>query len=426
MQDSSPIQVAIFLELARIAPKSKWVGDPKQAIYGFRSTDTTLTLNASLGIAAETGGKPGVLAESFRSRPGIVSLVNDMFVPAFVRMGLPEKESSYEKVRRKADPAVDTPLSVWHFEGRYPKNQAGALAVAVSDMLANRTPWPVGAGPNLSRPLVPGDIAVLCRDNADVYRVASALADAGIRVAAEQRGLFEAEEVELALASLRWAADHTNQLALAEIARLLGGTEEPTAWLYSVLAEGDDELEKLVPFASELRAIRKRQLQLTPSEILDEVLVAAGVTGHACRWGNTTDRLDCLEKMRGLARKYEERCRNTGAPATLSGLATAIEDEMATRPRSRDRNSVNVLTYHKSKGLEWPIVICTDLNSEPKTWPVLMPTTAVDGEVDWQKPMENRWIRFWPYPVRTEQGRGGHRHPLAQLGDGTQGDQGGR
>ena len=55
-------------------------------------------------------------------------------------------------------------------------------------------------------------------------------------------------------------------------------------------------------------------MQLTPSEILDEVLVAAGVAGHACRWGNTTDRLDCLEKMRGLARKYEERCRNTGAP----------------------------------------------------------------------------------------------------------------
>ena len=129
-----------------------WVGDPKQAIYGFRSTDTALTLNASLGIAAETGGKPGVLAESFRSRPGIVSLVNDMFVPAFVRMGLPEKESSYEKVRRKADPAVDTPLSVWHFEGRYPKNQAGALAVAVADMLANRAPGQ-SARPGRVRPL---------------------------------------------------------------------------------------------------------------------------------------------------------------------------------------------------------------------------------------------------------------------------------
>ncbi len=38
-QDTSPIQLAIFLQLSKIAPRSVWVGDPKQAIYGFRGSD---------------------------------------------------------------------------------------------------------------------------------------------------------------------------------------------------------------------------------------------------------------------------------------------------------------------------------------------------------------------------------------------------
>ena len=42
-QDTSPIQLAIFLQLAAIAGRSVWVGDQKQAIFGFRGTDPSLT-----------------------------------------------------------------------------------------------------------------------------------------------------------------------------------------------------------------------------------------------------------------------------------------------------------------------------------------------------------------------------------------------
>ena len=41
-QDTNPLQLAIFQRLRRIAPRSRWVGDPKQAIYGFRDTDPEL------------------------------------------------------------------------------------------------------------------------------------------------------------------------------------------------------------------------------------------------------------------------------------------------------------------------------------------------------------------------------------------------
>ena len=40
-QDTSPIQLALFLALSELAGKAVWVGDPKQAIYAFRGTDPT-------------------------------------------------------------------------------------------------------------------------------------------------------------------------------------------------------------------------------------------------------------------------------------------------------------------------------------------------------------------------------------------------
>jgi len=41
-QDTNPLQLAIFQQLRRLSPRTRWVGDPKQAIYGFRDTDPAL------------------------------------------------------------------------------------------------------------------------------------------------------------------------------------------------------------------------------------------------------------------------------------------------------------------------------------------------------------------------------------------------
>ena len=76
VQDSSPIQVAIFSALARIAPRSAWVGDPKQSIYAFRDADPELTDAAARQMAAEGGGAPGYLGRSYRSRQSLGAFLN--------------------------------------------------------------------------------------------------------------------------------------------------------------------------------------------------------------------------------------------------------------------------------------------------------------------------------------------------------------
>jgi len=78
-QDTSPIQLAIFLRLAEAVRRNVWVGDQKQAIYGFRGTDPAL-MDAAIAEILE-GEEPETLRKSYRSRPGLVKFTSALFAP---------------------------------------------------------------------------------------------------------------------------------------------------------------------------------------------------------------------------------------------------------------------------------------------------------------------------------------------------------
>ena len=83
-QDSSPIQVKIFDKLSEIVDRSVWVGDYKQAIYGFRGADTDLVKAVTEQIGKhENGCTTNTLDTNYRSYPVIVETCNKVLVPAF-------------------------------------------------------------------------------------------------------------------------------------------------------------------------------------------------------------------------------------------------------------------------------------------------------------------------------------------------------
>lgn len=395
VQDSSPIQVAIFAELARIGERSTWVGDPKQAIYGFRGTDATLTLAACAGAADATGGRQDRLTTSWRSRPGIIRFVNDAFTPAFVADGLSAHDCRFDEPGD--DPIEVPPLGVWYLHGKNAEVRAAALASGVRAALADPREWPVRQGQTV-RALQAGDIAILCRDNVEVARLATALTSAGVPVAVEQGSLYAAAEVALALAALRWTADSSDHVALAEMARLVDGDDAPDRWLDAALADDPAEaLRALVPFAGTLEEIRGAQLGLTPAELLDAVIERAALASIACRWGAGRARFETLEALRGLAREFESECRRLRLPATVGGLVLWLQRQQPPRPRSLDADAVTICTYHKAKGLEWPMVVMTQLESDRSASPFGV-FAEVDGYVDWRAALDGRWVRMWPWP----------------------------
>ncbi len=395
VQDSSPIQVAIFSALARIAPRSAWVGDPKQSIYAFRDADPELTDAAARQMAAEAGGAPGYLGRSYRSRPSLGAFVNAAFVPSFVALGADAASVAFDSWNREERPDVPPALSVWPTPGRNVDDRTLLLARAIARALQRPEDWPVEPKGEGLRGLRGGDVAVLLRSNVNVTRLASALAALGVRTAVDLPGLMAQPEAELVLAALRWVADPSDTLAAAEVTRFTGG---PTDWLEAAFADGDDDPWRAhVPFADDLVALRGRVPDLTPAEILDEVLHLDGLLATVRAWGDAARRLDHVEALRGLARTYQEEERAARRSVTLAGLCAYLGASEASLPASTHADAVHLMTYHGAKGLEWPLVVLADLEKAPNGRLFGLSASTV-GEADWRDPLAGRVLRFWPWP----------------------------
>ncbi len=400
-QDTSPIQLALFLKLAQLVDRSFWVGDPKQAIYGFRGADPELMTEAVRHVVSASGGEPDTLATSYRSRPSLVNFVNAAFVPAFGALGFDEEVVRIDKCARSDGAGQSTPLAFWALSGRNWDDAIAALVEQIRVVLDNADTYPVGKlGTSETRPLRGSDIAILCRQNVRCELVASALANAGLRVSIGRPGLLATPEAVMAIAALHYLVDRNDTLAVAEIAHLTSNDEGQPGWLEQSLAhDGINELKSTLASLVALDEARSKLAYLTPREALEVAIAVAGVSDQAKRWGSAGERIANLDALRGLAEDYEDDCRTSRSAATAGGLVawlTKVADGGG-QPPSTDPEAVNVLTYHKAKGLEWPMVVLVDLERTREPWP-FSPTIEKEGDFDILQPLAERWIRFWPWP----------------------------
>jgi ATP-dependent exoDNAse (exonuclease V) beta subunit len=229
-----------------------------------------------------------------------------------------------------------------------------------------------------------------------VLQLASALSRRCIRVAVERTGLLDQPEVELALAALRWVADPSDGLALAEIARL---SCDDGGWLSASFEENNvDALEACVPFNTELKKLRALAPQLNPGEMFDDVLHVDGILTTIVRWGSAEQRLANLEVVRSLLGTYQQEQRSERQAATLAGACEWLAArEAPAQAQSRHPDAVNLLTYHGAKGLEWPIVVLTGLEHEARGDPFGVQAESLH-QPDWRDPLAGRVLRYWAWP----------------------------
>jgi ATP-dependent helicase/nuclease subunit A len=434
-QDTNPIQLALFIRLAELVKLGAvWVGDVKQAIYGFRGSDPALMEAVIRNVKAQGAQS---LNTTYRARPELVQLFNDLFIPAFQReLKLGEKEIML-RPGRAPNAALPVPLEFWELrsdqrsQNGTPKKltgcQAGqALAEGIARLLANRCQIEDRNTGQL-RSVELRDIAVLCRTNEGAATVADALRVRSFPITLGTGGLLATPEVRLAMACLRRMADASDTLATAEIIALEG--ESPVEHLLK------DRLEYLSTHPEDpmgcnwgmdsappnrtvlaLHEARARLAQLTPAEALDVALGVGNVFKTVSMWGpsehQSAQRRANLETLRGLALQYERSCAATHTPTTVTGFVFWCEELAAQgsdlKAADERADAIHVLTYHTAKGLEWPVVICDDLEYEHRTnlWDI---TVVQDVAFDARKPLTNRRIRFWPWPF------GNHRKDITLL-----------
>ncbi|HEY9772992.1 MAG TPA: UvrD-helicase domain-containing protein [Planktothrix sp.] len=399
-QDTSPIQLAVFLEISRLVNYSVWVGDEKQSIFKFRGSDPELMKQSVKEVVALSSGSTDRLNQSFRSRPSLVRFANELFSRCASRMDISRESAVIEEVYRSELQGQNFPLHVWWLDGRREQSQH-ALANSVAEVLEKADDWLVVDRQSKElRPIRGSDIAILCRWNSSRLSLAKALAAHGLTVATERGQLLDTPECVLALAALRLLVDDSDTLAVAEIANMLL-SERADAWLNTWLAGGREAVVEELPAVKRLLSARHELTDRTPSQALELAIAYGGVVETAISWGNPRQRLANLDALRGLAKKYEEVCSSSRWPATTAGLLVYLHKGTAgggNQPANPDENGIHVLTYHKAKGLEWPMVIMFDLDSVERDSTFGITVESTGETLDPMRPLAGRSLRYWPWP----------------------------
>ncbi len=387
-QDTNPLQLAIFQRLRRIAPRSRWVGDPKQAIYGFRDTDPEL-INEVWTNATDAARTD--LPNNHRSQKGLVQLVGLLFSPLF----------GDNAVQQPQKPPRPRGVERWLLTTKNQTDDALALACGISKLRGEGTPL--------------RHIAVLERTNRLLDELAKALDAVGIPYLLGSPGLLSTREGVLLMAGLRLVADRSDSLAAATIIHILSDPLlETPEWLLERLMSlraaedaaerGDPDADRpLIPWEGDARLSAVDNLDrrtLSPLLVVQQLIEALGLPTLVQSWGDPARRCANLDSLLIHASEYEETALETGQAVTITGLILYFEQmtdsNSDTRHPPLGHDAVTLMTYHAAKGLEWPVVILSGLNAErdANMWSPIV-TGGNSGEGD---PLNGRTLQAWVWP----------------------------
>lgn len=345
-QDSSPIQVKIFDALSDLMEHSYWVGDYKQAIYGFRGSDIALTKAVVDRVSKkESGCDTDTLDTLWRSLPDIVELNNDVFRKTFADV-LEEKNICLKQHRKNEN--HEESLLYFVSSDEY------GIAEHVLKLL--------------NQGIKPNEIAVLARANATLAEVASQLKQYKIPSSREDSPIIDSFAYSLTSSLLRIVGSTRDSLAKATVAIL---TEEDyntrTIIEEKILndacdnAKTEDYLAQ-VPLIRRLMTIRPKLQQQSVASLVESMIILLDLFNEVKKV--ETDAMfgiACLQIIINTARVYEEHCVQMNLPATIDGFIAYIETVSPTG--MGDAKGVQLHTYHSCKGLQWKYVILMSLNT---------------------------------------------------------------
>jgi ATP-dependent exoDNAse (exonuclease V) beta subunit len=420
-QDTSPVQLAFFTRLHRLAGRSVWVGDRKQCIFEYAGADPAL-MDAALTWCKDSGGRVEQLGFNYRSRPELVEATTAIFESAFASHGMEASEVRVQ-AHREIPPATQAlaPFGLWLLEAKNDLAEADAVAVGVARLLSRpRDTIVVDKDTRSPRAVRPGDIAILVATNDEGDAIANALERAGVPAALPRQGLLGTPEGVFMSSALEYLSDGSSSLAKATLESLLGVDGlSPDRWLNQLLApksKGDANVAEASRGAGPraltiLDELRPRIEALSPKELVEIVIARTDLPKVCARWPDSAQRLGNLDAFRALARAYEQRCQHEHEEASVAGLLrflkaastpTLRRDEM--RPIDHQyvrsgEDSVTICTYHRAKGLEWPIVVMCSLDRSRRRSPFEVTPESDQSAFDPDAPLAGRWVRYWPWPL---------------------------
>jgi ATP-dependent helicase/nuclease subunit A len=401
-QDSSPIQLAIFMELAELVDEVVWVGDRKQAIYGFRGADPELmndVFSALINGQTELGtATTENLGASWRSTDPPLELSNAIFSSVFADQAEDEVTLSIPP-QRQAQRAIGS-RELW-----VPNTDKGGarssdtrmvqtVAEGVADFLSRSPQLP-------DRDVRAGDIAVLVRTNTQVAKVVAELHARGIPAIGSTTDLLATREGQLVAAGLAAVVDPKDTVALAELVTLLRDHEHHESWFDDAVRITDKDQRRGQPATwwsdpalASLHEIATHASQHTSVELLLAVVDALDLPQRIKAWSGPETRLSTLDALCQIAAEYEDASHQTRMPVTPAGLLAHLTEAADAYEQTTAHDAVLVTTMHQSKGLQWPVVIVGV--SADKDYGHREVTVEKAPVFDARDPLANRSLRLVP------------------------------
>jgi exodeoxyribonuclease V beta subunit len=371
-QDTDPLQFRIFDRIFRHAEALMlMVGDPKQSIYQFRGAD----IFSYLQVAQHLAGEKSTLVKNYRSDAALINGINTLFntenpfVESAINFIAAESGREQRKLIIRGESTVK-PLKVLN-GGDAGKEQALELfSKAISDKIVALLSLAEDGRPRAyfesedgSRtPVRANDIAILTDRKSDAQKICEQLANAGIQATLQQSGnVFESDEaVELLLLfnAIIQPGDavRVKSALTTDLFRLNA----------SALKELDDNAAAMEAWQEMFFELLRKWREEGFIQMFFRLLRSpkVNVKANLLTLPQGERRLTNLLHLMELLHQESSR-RNLSPTALIYWLHQRIsrpeDDEEHELRLESDDSAVKIMTVHKSKGLQFPIVFCLNL-----------------------------------------------------------------
>ena len=381
-QDSNEVQDAIFSALTMRRNNCFMVGDVKQSIYQFRLADPGIFLNKYNRFrpaenAKECEERKVLLSSNFRSSGGVISAVNDVFTECMSDVVGDLQYGESEKLREGIPhiPLGESEVELYGIEVKEDtyEEEAAFVAQRIQQLLDGS--HMVRHGDEL-RPITVDDIVILLRSPGSVggeFRFA--LESAGIPCTiGSDIDLLQTPEVDTLRSILQIIHNPTQDIPLisalvspvfcftADDLALIRRTDKFSSF-YTVLQKHTSP--KAESFLSVLSALRMDARFLSTSQLIHQVFFRTGMLSIYAAMDNGEEAVKNLQDFCQIATEYE----NTGRKDLsyfLDYLQT-LEEKGLSVSGSASTGAVRIMSIHKSKGLEFPVVFLCGLSRSLNT-----------------------------------------------------------
>ena len=381
-QDTNVLQFEIFQRLSKAEGNLFMVGDVKQCIYKFRNADPTIFMRLYKLYAKGDGGRLIRLFKNFRSRSEVVDSVNYIFASVMSeRVGgidYTEEEYLIRGANYPSGSGFDTEVMITDLTdaGILRENpdeiisEAENIADRIYRLICVENTMVTDKETGELRPAVFGDVAVLARNKSGGDAVETELLKRGITAVSESGEQYlNSVEVITVLYFLQIIDNPVQDIPLIAVMRspMFGFTADELAKIrtcekgryYFALKAAAEENEKAADFLRVLNEFRECAKYMGVDELVRKICIdlhyfsiVSAMPGGEIKKAN-------LKLLLERASAYEQ--------GTLTGLFNFMNYIEMLRESGNDLapaknvgdglNAVKIMTIHKSKGLEFPIVV---------------------------------------------------------------------